>query len=407
MMGPIMNIVSYDLQVDLTGTADTFTSRTEIRFRAQPGSTGDADLRAASIRLAELNGAALDTRTCQAGRLNLRHLAAENTLIVEAEFGYVTAGAGLLRQTGSGDEVCIYSKAYPGGAPRIYCCFDQPGLRAPFKLSANVPAGWSCLANGPVTARPAPGKAGRWTFGVTPPIAPYLFSLCAGPFSGPALTARGDRTVPFTASALPHLASALQAAVSPGMFSGPLDFYEHSLGTPCPYGKYDIAFVPGYPGLAFGAPGLVTITEKVLTQPHGGPTGLYLAVVIAHELAHAWFGGLTEFQPPSAGWLEEAITTYLSRTAIEETRPGATPWAAPVSRALPDDAYARNADTIRQLEHLIGRHAVLAGLGDLLNRHAYGDATQDDLIQCWSRAARRDLHQWAATTLRPANDHGN
>ena len=145
----------------------------------------------------------------------------------------------------------------------------------------------------------------------------------------------------------------------------------------------------------------------MLTQSHGGPPGLYLAVVVAHELAHAWFGGLTEFQPPSAGWLEEAITTYLSRTAIEETQPGAAPWSAPVSKSLPDDAYARNAGTIRQLEHLIGKHAVLAGLGDLLNRHAHSNATQADLIQCWSRAAGRDLHQWAATTLTPANDDGN
>ena len=231
-----------------------------------------------------------------------------------------------------------------------------------------------------MTARPAPGKAGRWTFGATPPIAPYLFSLRAGPFSGQAATARGDRPVPFTVSVLPHLAAALEAAVSPGMFSGPLDFYERSLGTSYPYGKYDVAFVPGYPGLAFGAPGLVTITEQVLTQPHGGLGDLYLAVVIAHELAHAWFGGLTEFQPASAGWLEEAITTYLSRTAVEETRPDAAPWAAAVSKALPDDAYARNASTIRQLEHLIGRHAILAWLGDLLNHHAHSNATLDDLI---------------------------
>lgn len=401
----ITGITSYDLLVDLTGGADTFTSRAEIRFRGQPGSTIYADLQAASIRRAELNGADLDTRAWRAGRLELPQVAAENTLIVEAGFGYVSAGAGLHRQAGPDGTVCVYSKAYPGGTPRICCCFDQPDLRAPFTVSAKVPAGWSCLANGPVTSRPADGEAALWTFAATPPIAPYLFSLCAGPFSGPTFTAKRDRPVPFTANALPALVPALEAVVSPGLFSRPLAYYEHSLGAPYPYGKYDIAFVPGYPGLAFGAPGLVTITEQVLTHPHGGDPGLYLAVVIAHELAHAWVGGLTEFQPSSDEWLEEAITTYISRTALEETCPGATPWAAPVSKVLPDDAYARDAAAVQQLEHLIGRPAVLAGLRDLLHRHAHGSATKDDLIQCWSRAAGRDLHEWAAKTLTPAAEN--
>lgn len=403
----ITDVASYDLLVDLTGGMDTFTSRAEIRFRGQAGSTGYADLRAASVLRAELNGAVLDTGAWRCGRLELPRLAAENTLIVEAGFGYVSAGAGLHHQTGPDGTVCVYSKAYPDGAPRIWCCFDQPDLRAPFTVSAKVAAGWSCLANGPVTSRPADDEAGLWTFTATPPIAPHLFSLCAGPFSGPASTAKRDRPVPFTANALPALVPALEAAVSPGMFSSPLAYYERSLGTPYPYDKYDLAFVPGYPGLAFGAPGLVTITEQVLTQPHGGGPGLYLAIVIAHELAHAWFGGLTEFQPPGAGWLEEAITTYISRTAVEEGRPGATPWAAPVSKDLPDDAYARDAETIRQLEHLIGRPATLAGLRDLLHRHAHGSATQDDLIQCWSRAAGRDLHEWAGQTLIPAAEDGS
>ena len=60
---------------------------------------------------------------------------------MEAEFGYVTAGTGLHREAGPDGDACVYSKAYPGGAARIYCCFDQPGLRAPFRLSVEVPAG--------------------------------------------------------------------------------------------------------------------------------------------------------------------------------------------------------------------------------------------------------------------------
>jgi aminopeptidase N len=404
--GSALDIGSYDLVVDLTGNRGMFLSRTEIRFGCRrPGTTGYADLHADSIRRAVLNGAELDlTAACRPGSLELPRLAAENTLIVEAEFGFVSAGAGLHRVTGPDGGACVYSKAYPGGAPRIYCCFDQPELRAPFTVAVIAPAGWSCMGNGPVVSRPAGGDPGPWKFAATPPIAPYLSSFCAGPFAGAAFTCESGLKVPVpvTVSALSSAAAALAGVVSPELFQQPLAYYERSLATPYPYGKCDAVFVPGYPGLAFGAPGLVTVKEQALTQPPAGEPGLYLATVIAHELAHAWLGGLIQFQPPGAGWLEEAITTYVSRTALEETRPGATPWAAPVSRVLPDHAYVSGAEKIRQLENLIGRQAILAGLRDLLHRHAHGGVTTDGLVHYWSIAGRRDLRQWAAETLMPA-----
>lgn len=123
----ILDIVSYDLVLDLTGGTDTFSSRTEVRFRGKrPGAAAFADLQAVSVRRAVLNGADLDlARTYQPGLLELSRLADENTLIVEAELGHASGGAGLHRVAGPDGRACVYSEAYPGGAPRIYCCFDQ------------------------------------------------------------------------------------------------------------------------------------------------------------------------------------------------------------------------------------------------------------------------------------------
>ena len=179
-----------------------------------------------------------------------------------------------------------------------------------------------------------------------------------------------------------------------------MSYYERALAAVYPYGKCDIVFVPGFPGLAFGAPGLVTIDDRVLTaERRRDVPSLYLATVIAHELAHAWFGGLVDVCRPDDTWLIEALTTYLSRTALEETRAGSTPWEHPVSRALPDHAYATNAATVRRLEALIGREAVLRGLRDLMSRHTHGCATKADVVQCWTRASGRDLRDWATDTL--------
>jgi aminopeptidase N len=220
----------------------------------------EAACQAAAVRLATLNGAVLGVAGAgRGGRLELPPLAAENTLVVDADFGYVLAGAGLHRVAGPDGCACVYSKAFPGGAPRIYCCFDEAGLRAPFTVCVNAPAGWSCLANAPVVSHPGDGDAGWWRFAATPPISPYLSSFCAGPFSGPVFACeRGDGPpVPVTAGVLPSAAPGLEAAVSPELVGHPLAYYERSLGTPYPYGKGDFVFVPGYPwpGLRGARPG--------------------------------------------------------------------------------------------------------------------------------------------------------
>jgi aminopeptidase N len=398
----ILDIVSYDLAVDLTGGAATFSSRTEIRFLSKhPGSASFADLQAFSVRRVTLNGADLDIdRTYHPGRLELPQLASENTLVVEADFSYTSAETGLHRVTGPGGSTCVYSKVYPGGAPRIFCCFDQPGLRAPFTVAVNAPAGWSCLANGPVTSQPEDGDTTWWKFATTHPIAPVNASVCAGPFSGPAFTCQRDPHLPLpvTVNALPSAAALLETTVSPELVRQPLAYYEHGLSA-YPYDKCDFIFVPAYPKRAGSAPGLVIIRDTVLAEAQADETGLSLAIVIAHELAHEWFGGLIDLCRRDDGWLIEPLTTYISRTALEEIHPGITPWAPAVSQALPDHAYAPDAATIRQLEELIGRQAVLTGLSELLRRHAHSCATKDDLVRYWSQASGTNLRSWATEML--------
>jgi aminopeptidase N len=400
-----LDVLSYEVVLDLTQGTDTFWSRTRVHFRCQrDGAAAFADLHAVSIRQVALNGTHLGTGGLHDGRLELPRLASDNTLAVEAEFAWAPAGEGLHRVTGPADaSACVYSKTYPAGAARVFCCFDRPDLRAPFTVSVRAPAGWSSLGNTPVVARPAGGKAGLWRFAPTTPLAPSLFSVCAGPFCGPALACARDQgqSLPVAIRALPPAAALLEPGAVLELVRQPLRYYERTLGVPYPYGKYDLVFVPQFPALAFSAPGLVTVQDQVLQAREGTPP-YYLAAVIAHELAHAWFGGLASMRHRDDTWLVEAITTYLSRTALENILPGTTPWAESTSPTLPDHSYAGDAAAIRQLETLIGRQAIILGLGSLLRRHAHSTATKDDLIRGWSQASGRDLRTWAAKTLIPA-----
>lgn len=399
-----LDIASYDVALDLGQGTDTFWSRSQVRFRRKRDDVvAFADLQAVSIQQIALNGRPLDVGRVHDGRVDLPTLAGENTLVVEAEFGYASAAEGLNCVARGAEGSSVYSKTNQGGAPRIFCCFDQSDLRAPFTVSVRAPADWSCLANGPVVARPTDGR-GPWRFAPTIPLAPYQFSVCAGSFRGVTLVCERTRgsALPVTLWGMPRGPTLLQPEAVLELLQQPLRYYERTLGVPYPYGKCDLVFVPGFPALAFSAPGLIAIHDGLLEDGEGKPA-LYFAMVIAHELAHAWIGGLADVRRHDDMWLQEAITTYLSRTALSEIRSNSSPWAASASAILPDHGYAEDAEKIRQLEGLIGRQGVTLGLGTLLRRHAHGTATKDDLVRCWSEASGRDLRAWAAATLVPAN----
>jgi aminopeptidase N len=400
----VLSVLSYDLELDFTGGSGTFLSRAEVRFRAaRAGISSFADLEAADVRRAALNGTSLDfPASCHAGHLPLPGLAHENLLVVEAEMGYASDRAGLHRVGDTDGSACVYGKGYPDGARRIYCCFDQEGMRAPFTVSIKAPAGWSCFANGPLTSRPDDDEAGTWQFAATPPLAPFLSSFCAGQYAGPAFTCPRDNgpPVPVTVNTWLSAAHPADALAGPELIGPPLRYYERVLRTAYPYVKCDLVFVPQYQPLAYGAPGLITIREDVLTQAANNKSSLHLAAVVAHELAHAWFGGMFSMRDDADGWLIEALTTYLSRAALAESHPGIDPWDVSTSETLPDHAYAEYAEQIRQLAGYIGPEAVLDGLRRLIRDHTHGCATKGDVIRAWSRAGGRDLTAWAATTLR-------
>jgi aminopeptidase N len=413
----LLRPVSYDVFLDITHGDQTFVSRAEIYFTcSEQGAVSFADLHAVGIHRATLNGEVIDIPAhWRGGRLELRPTRGQNVLTVEAEFAYATAvaagkdeleGQGLYRVDGADDSGCVYSKAYRGGASRMYCCFDVPQLRAPITFSVRAPAGWSCLSNAPAVSPRSSSITGLWRFAPTPGIPPAISSICAGAYAGESTNCKSD-----IGPALPvRVLSRLPASekIRPrrllSYLSKPLRYYESNLGVPFPYAKCDILIVPGFPGLAFSAPGLIAMKEEALIAACADDLELYVAAVIGHELSHAWIGGLASIigGQQIEMWLVEALATYISRTALAETMPGAEPWAPVVDATLPDHSYAANAAIIRQLESLIGRGAVFRGLGSFLRQHRNADGSQKDLVRCWADQSDHDLAQWASANLRPA-----
>jgi aminopeptidase N len=422
-----IDVESYDVFLDLT--VEPVLSRTEVRFRwLRPDASTFAELRTQGVRGVTLDGVSL--LPPEDGRLQLSRASGgdQAVLVVEAEAGYSQEGRGLSRFTDPADGASyVMAVCYPDCGPEVFCCFDQPDLTATFRFAVRVPDGWQCVANGQLARR----EGGVYTFTPVSGMRPYDLTFCAGPFLA-AARARAGRTE----VTVRHRHSLLgqTAVASLPQFTGyardAIAWYADSLGVPCPYPAYDIVFVPDLAAMALSAPGLMVVNEKLLGRS-AGAGDQRSAMICAHEVAHLWFGCLVGPRWWDDVWLDEAIATYLSYAALAaiagvseslswagfaymrkaeayeaDELPSRQPVSSPVSTARQGRdkpygiLYVKGASVIRSLAALIGEDAVRRGLGDYLSRFAFGSATLDDLVGCWSRASGRDLAGWAEQWLR-------
>lgn len=421
-----VDVGSYDVFLDLT--AEPVLSRTEVRFRwLRPDASTFAELRTQGVRSVTLDGVSLPPP--EDGRLRLSRAGGDQAvLVVEAETGYSQEGRGLTRFTDPADGASyVMAFCYPDWGPELFCCFDQPDLTATFRFAVRVPGGWECVANGQLAGR----EGDVCTFAPVSGMRPYDLTFCAGPFSAAGRTQAGGTEV-----TVRHRRSLLgQAAVAAlpefaGYARDAIGWYARSLGVPCPYPAYDIVFMPDLAAMALSVPGLMVVNERLLGRPAG--TGdQFSAMICAHEVAHLWFGCLVGPRWWDDVWLDEAVATYLSYAALAaiagvseslswagfaytakpeayeaDSLPSRQPVSSPVAAAGQGRdkpygiLYVKGAAVIRSLAGLIGDDALRRGLNDYLSRFAFGSATLDDLVGCWSRASGQDLAGWAGQWLR-------
>jgi aminopeptidase N len=434
----LITVDSYAVFLDLTGPGDTARSRTEVTFTChQPGATTFADLEPVALHEALLNGKPLDRSSLSDGRLLLTGLAARNSLTVDATVPIATGGTGLTRFTDPADgQRYVLANCFPSAAPRVFCCFDQPDLRAQLSLIVTLPAGWSCVANGETLHHPAGAAAGAWYFAAVPAIKPYEFTLAAGPYvaAGEASSQDPESGIPGEAvetalsircrPVLTHSAGLPRIA---GIVSATLRYYEQLLAVPCPYRKLDIVFVPELLAAAMQLPAVMYVSETLL-QRAADQQDDFVAVVLAHEAAHLWFGCLVEGGWWDDLWLAESMASYLAYTAATavldqphawaefgmtgkasayqaDGLPSTQPVSSPVATAA--DAltrptaitYSKGTSVIRQLGAVIGADSVHAGLHDYLSRHAWKATSLPDLTDSWSTVSDRDLTEWTEQWL--------
>ncbi len=425
----LLDVQRYQVDLDLTRGEETFDSRTVIRFTAREAADTFVELKAVTLREATLDGQILDPESYADGRLPLTHLTAgEHELTVDAEMRYSRTGDGMHRFTDPADgETYLYTNLCMDDAQRVFAVFDQPDLKAVFAFTVTVPEGWTVLGNGIAKDE----GAGRWTVADTPRISTYLAALAAGPYHSVTTEHRG---LPFgihcRRSLAPHMD--VDADEILDATKALFDRYHEKFDEPYPFDSYDQAFVPEFNAGAMENPGLVTFRDEFIFRSAVTDTERQTRImVIAHEMAHMWFGDLVTLRWWDDIWLNESFAEYMGyQTTAEVTRfsdtwtdfgiarkawgydtdqrPSTHP-VAPKPELVPDTAsalanfdgisYAKGASALRQLVAWLGDKDFSAGINAHFARHKFDNATLADFIDNLASATDRDVHEWARVWL--------
>ncbi|MDJ1133201.1 aminopeptidase N [Streptomyces iconiensis] len=433
----VLEVQKYSVELDLTRGEEVFGSTTVVRFAVREAAGGGAhgvdtfvEVRPHTLEGAWIDGVAIEPGELSGGRLPLRRLAVgEHELRVVAEMPYSQVGEGMHRFKDPADgRVYVYSMCCMSDAPLVFACFDQPDLKAEFRVTVTAPEEWTVLGNG--IAKRVGG--GRWECDPTPPISTYLMAVAAGPFHSVRTEHAG---LPFGLHVRQSLGPYLEADAEEllDITRRCFDRYHEIFDEPYPFDSYDQAFVPEFNAGAMENPGLVTFRDEFVFRSAVTDTQRQTrGMVIAHEMAHMWFGDLVTLRWWDDIWLNESFAEYMGYQVLSETTRFTDTWTdfavtrkswgydadqrasthpvAPAPDAVPDTdaarqnfdgiSYAKGASTLRQLVVWLGEKSFLAGINDHFARHRFGNATLADFIESLARASERDVRAWADSWLR-------
>ncbi len=292
-------------------------------------------------------------------------------------------------------------------ARRAFPCWDEPSFKATFDITLVVPDGHLAVSNAAEVARTDLGDGtAEVRFATTMVMSTYLVAFVVGPLEVTDAADAGG--VPVRIVHPPGKGNLAHYGLDVAVFC--LDWFADYYGIPYPGDKLDLIAIPDF---AFGAMenlGCVTFREVLLLVDPAEATQPELqnvTDVIAHELAHMWFGDLVTMDWWEGIWLNEAFATFMEMAATDAFRPDWDRWTSfgvartaafdvdalrctrPIEYPVvsPDDAegmfdiltYEKGAAVLRMLEQWLGPEGFQAGIRRYLEQHSYANTRTADL----------------------------
>lgn len=307
-------------------------------------------------------------------------------------------------------------------AREVFPCIDEPEAKATFDLTLTAPSNLTVLANTPATHHSPAGKGlTKTTFETTPRMSTYLLAFVIGELHKKSTkTKRGTEVSVWCTIA--HPLDSVDFALDVARKT--IEFFEDYFGVDYPLTKLDHVAVPDFSVGAMENWGLIIYREAALLA-YPGETAQssqeWVAVVVAHETSHQWFGDLVTMQWWDDTWLNESFAILMEYVALSALFPEWQMWntfagsqglaairrdATPGVQAVhtevrhPDEinsvfdpsiVYAKGGRLLYMLMTLIGEDAFRKGLAQYFKKHAYGNTIGSDLWEALGKASGQDL----------------
>ncbi len=313
-------------------------------------------------------------------------------------------------------------------AREVFPCIDEPEAKATFDLTLTTPTGEAVLANTPIAKQTKKGTLQTTRFETTPVMPTYLLAFVYGELGYKEATTRDGVVV--RTYATPDNVKLTDFALDVAVKC--LEFYNDYFGLSYPLPKCDLIALPDFASGAMENWGCITFREQcMLVDPKHTSLAVkqYVAMVVAHELAHQWFGNLVTMRWWTDLWLNEGFASWIEYLAIDHLFPDWQMWTQfitdeqqpalrldalehthPVEVPVkhPDEirsifdaiSYNKGASVIHMLHEYLGPESFRDGLRHYLKHHQYGNT---DTIDLWNALAEVSgkpvqgfMHAWTA-----------
>jgi aminopeptidase N len=306
-------------------------------------------------------------------------------------------------------------------ARQAFPVIDEPSAKATFDLTLTTEQDVTVLSNMPLKQQQVEDGQLVTSFETTPRMSSYLLAWVVGDLQKKTATSKSGVEINIW-STLAHADNNLDFALD--IATRTIDFFNDFFGVPYPLPKSDHVALPDFSAGAMENWGLITYREiALLVDPETTSiaTKQYVALVIAHELSHQWFGNLVTMQWWNDLWLNESFAEMMEFVAIDSLEPEWNVWlehaSSSVLSALRRDAldgvqaiqtdvnhpdeinsifdpsivYAKGGRLLRMLQAHLGNENLRAGLKLYFEKHQYGNTVAKDLWESLSEASGIDV----------------
>ena len=308
-------------------------------------------------------------------------------------------------QAGSTKHRMISTQFESTGARRSFPCVDNPGYKAVFALTMTVPEGYDAISNMPVESSVKDGKNIKVSFKPTPRMSTYLLYMGVGKFTQHARKFHDMEII------LAGPDGTLGDPDKPIKFAEEsVGYYENYFGIKYALPKMHLISVPEFGAGAMENWGAITFREVLLLVNENTSTSIMRRIgeVIAHEIAHQWFGDLVTMKWWNDLWLNESFATFMAFKVMDHEHPEWDMWgdfllsettgamlgdsleqSHPIDADVSDPnsvaqifdeiSYGKGASILRMIEAYVGPENFRKGISRYLKEHSYGNAKGSDL----------------------------